>query len=239
MTAVKSTRAEKTLRTRQRMLDSARKLIVGQGYAATTMEQIAAGADVAVQTTYYTFHTKGRLLCELMEAVAAGTDRPPAVMDRSWVAEMMATDSAHRALGLAVEHGTDIFARAAPLWPAIRAASATDQAVAEYWDGVGRDRREGMRRLAVRLAALGSLRAGLDVGRAGDLIVALQSHDTYSVLVEQAGWPLMDFKGWLYDTLSDQLLAGESAGDPLHGLSFGVGVDARPAKAARRGRSPG
>ena len=223
MTAVKTTRAEKALRTRQRMLDSARELIVGQGYAATTMEQIAAGAGVALQTIYYTFHTKGRLLCELMEAVAAGTDRPPPVMERPWVAEMMATDSAHRALALAVEHGTDIFARAAPLWIAIRAASATDHAVAAYWDGVGRDRREGMGRLAIRFAELGSLRPGLDTRRAGDLIFALQSHDLYSTLVEQAGWPLADFKGWLYGTLSDQLLAGGPAGDPLHGLSFGVG----------------
>lgn len=37
---------------------------------------------------------------------------------------------------LAVEHGTDIFERAAPLWPAIHAAAAADPTVGAYWTRV-------------------------------------------------------------------------------------------------------
>ena len=67
-------RAEKTLRTRQRMLGSARRHFLEHGFAATTVAQIAAGADVAEQTIYYTFGTKGRLLIEVVEATAEAAE---------------------------------------------------------------------------------------------------------------------------------------------------------------------
>ena len=57
-----TSRAERTRTNRRRMVDCARKLFTTQGYPATTMEQIASAAGVAVQTMYYTFRTKARLL---------------------------------------------------------------------------------------------------------------------------------------------------------------------------------
>ncbi|MFZ1283261.1 MAG: helix-turn-helix domain-containing protein, partial [Propionicimonas sp.] len=59
----KPTRAERARHTRRRMLETARELFIIDGYAATTMERIADRAGVAVQTLYYTFRTKGQLLC--------------------------------------------------------------------------------------------------------------------------------------------------------------------------------
>ena len=59
-------------------------MFVAQDYAATTMEQIAAQAGVAVQTVYYGFGTKGRLLCEVVEVTAAGEDAPAPVAQRPW-----------------------------------------------------------------------------------------------------------------------------------------------------------
>ncbi len=76
-------RAERALATRRRMLTSARDLFVQQGYAATTVEQIAGDAGVAVQTVYYTFRTKGLLLRELVEVTAAGEEPAVPVMERA------------------------------------------------------------------------------------------------------------------------------------------------------------
>ena len=78
MALVKSstgTRAERARQTRNRMIDSARELFIADGYAATTMERIAQEAGVAVQTLYYTFRSKGQLLCEVVEATAAADER--------------------------------------------------------------------------------------------------------------------------------------------------------------------
>ncbi len=160
MAGVKSgklSRSDRALQTRRRMLDSARELFVTQGYAATTMERIADDAGVAVQTLYYSFRTKGQLLCEVVEATAAGEDDAVPVTQRPWMQEMLGATSGPRVLALTVEHGADIFVRAAPLWPAV-AAATSDPYVDRYWRGVAAGRREGQARMVARLADLGALR---------------------------------------------------------------------------------
>jgi TetR/AcrR family transcriptional regulator, regulator of autoinduction and epiphytic fitness len=203
------------------MLDTARDLFVGEGYPATTMERIAAQAGVAVQTLYYTFRTKAQLLCEVMDATAAGAPDPTPVTQRSWMVEAMTTPSGHRALALSLEHGTDIFQRAAPLWPALSAASALDPYVVEYWQRVAMNRREGMGRLIARIADLGVLRDDLDQEKATDLMFVLVSHDTFRGLVQQAEWTLPAYKAWLFTTLTQQLIRpGELPPSATSDLSF-------------------
>ena len=208
MAAVKGagpTRAERARQTRRRMLDSARVLFIRDGYAATTMDRIAEHARVAVQTLYYTFRTKGHLLCEVVEVTAAGDEDPAPVAQRGWVQDMLAATSGQRVLALAVEHGADIYVRAAPLWPAVAEATG-DPHVARYWRGVAADRRAGQARLVGKLAELGALRVGLDEHRATDIVVVLFGHDVYRGLVGEAGWSVPEYKTWLLTTLARQLL---------------------------------
>lgn len=188
------------------MLHAARDLFVTEGYAATTMEQIARDAEVAVQTLYYTFRTKGQLLREVLETTAAGEDNPVPVPERPWMRELLAVDSAQRVLALIVEHGTDIYKRVAPLWPAAYAAAAADPEVGRYWDGVAAGRRAGERRIVARVAELSTLREGLDVDRATDIVVVLSGHDAYRSLVVEAGWTVTEYKAWLFTALVQQLL---------------------------------
>jgi TetR/AcrR family transcriptional regulator, regulator of autoinduction and epiphytic fitness len=198
-------RAERARQTRLRMLDSAAGLFISDGYAATTMERIAEHAGVAVQTLYYTFRSKGQLLCEVVEVTAAGDANAAPVAQRSWVQDMLTATSAPRVLALAVEHGADIFVRAAPLWPAVAAAS-TDQHVESYWRGVTANRRAGQARMVGRLTELGALREGLDPDRATDIVVVLFGHDVFTSLVTQARWSVPEYKAWLVTTLTQQLL---------------------------------
>lgn len=201
----KVNRADRTLATRRRMLAAARELFVGQGYAATTVEQIAAAAGVAVQTVYYTFRTKGSLLREVVDVTAAGEEQRP-TMERAWAREMLSAATAQRVLALAVEHGTAIYERVAALWPAVTAAGAADPDVATYWSSVGAARREGQRRMVARIVELEALRPGLDPERATDLVVALLGHDIYRTLVIDAEWSLPTFRAWLFTTIVQQLL---------------------------------
>ena len=201
----KPTRADRASQTRHRMLDSARELFIRDGFAATTMERIAEDAGVAVQTLYYTFRTKGHLLCEVVEVTAAGEQDAPPVAERAWVQEMLTARSGQRVLAVAVEHGADIFVRAAPLWPAVTSA-VSDPAVGPYWRRVAADRRAGQSRIVDRLTELGALRHGLDSHRATDLIAALFGHDIFGNLVTEAGWSVPEYKAWLFTTLVQQLL---------------------------------
>jgi AcrR family transcriptional regulator len=187
------------------MLNSARELFVTDGYAATTMERIADDAGVAVQTLYYTFRTKGQLLREVVEVTAAGEQDPARVAERAWVQEMLTSRSAQRVLALAVEHGADIFIRAAPLWPIV-AAATSDPFIEQYWREVAADRRAGQERMVGRLNELDALSPGVDPARATDLVVVLFGHDVFSGLVTEAGWGVLEYKAWLFAALVQQLL---------------------------------
>jgi TetR/AcrR family transcriptional regulator of autoinduction and epiphytic fitness len=204
------------------MIESARELFVAQGYAATTMDQIAAQAGVAVQTLYYTFRTKGQLLCEVVEVTAGGLDASVPPMERSWAQEMLAAASAQRVLALAVEHGVAIYERVAGLWPAVTAAAGSDPYVDQYWQRVAAGRRAGQGQIITRIAELGSLRPGLDHTRATDVVIVLLGHDVYTGLAQVADWPIQEFKAWLFIALVQQLLEpSEPEPSATEDLSYG------------------
>jgi len=214
-------RAERAKKTRQRMLDSAQDLFLSNGYGGTTMAEIAAAAEVAVQTVYYTFKTKGKLLIELVEVVAAGGDpNPVPVPERPWFREMMSSQSPQRVLALDIEHGAAIYERVSHLWPAVTSA-LSDPDVARFWEGVSTGRRRAMRGLIEKIEAMGALRTDLNTERATDLLDLLAGHDPYNALVKNAGWPVTDYCSWLFSTLIQQLL-GTTAVEPeaVAGLSF-------------------
>src|SRR5215472_3214140 len=76
-TASPPSRKERAAATRHRILDSALAAFSKQGYSATTMDAIAAGAGVAVQTVYFTFRTKAELLQAVFEHTVLGPDQTP------------------------------------------------------------------------------------------------------------------------------------------------------------------
>ena len=66
-------RAEQARATRRRIIDQAARLFTEQGYAATTLDQIAAAADVAVQTVYFHFRNKATVLKEVVDVRQSAT----------------------------------------------------------------------------------------------------------------------------------------------------------------------
>ena len=214
-------RRERARATRVTILEAAYRLFCQQGYGPTTMEAIAAAAGVAVQTVYYVFRTKSALLKEVVETAAAGQPDPDPVPERAWMREAMTTPDGKRALALTVEHGVDIYARVAPLGPTVQAAAAVDPDINEYWHGISRARRAAMERLIAHLSELAQLRPGLDPRRAADILFAVNSHETFLALTRDAGWTLLEYKAWLYESLSQQLLDPAKSAQPrTEDLSF-------------------
>ena len=121
---------------------------------------------------------------------------------------------------MVVEYGTAIYERVADLWPAVGAASAADPQVEEYRRGVTAGRRAGQHAMVMRLAGLGGLLPDLGVDRATDLVVVLVGHDVYRGLVVDAGWPVREYKAWLLNTLTQQLLGQKPDARATRGMSF-------------------
>src|SRR5258707_3090183 len=69
-------RAEQARATRRRIAGQAQELFLRQGYAATTLDQIASKAGVAMQTVYLHFGNKGTLLKHALDMLAVSAEQP-------------------------------------------------------------------------------------------------------------------------------------------------------------------
>jgi TetR/AcrR family transcriptional regulator of autoinduction and epiphytic fitness len=222
-TAARQTRRARARATQNRIIDHAYRLFSDSGYPSTTMEAIAAEAGVATQTVYYFFRTKALLLQQVVEVAAAGEAHPQPMMERPWMRQILTENNARRALALIVEHGVDIYIRVAPLRPALEVAAASDPDVNAYWRAVAERRKGGMRTFVERLAELRALQPELTVQRATDVMFVINSHEVFLGLTRDSRWSVTDFKRWLYDTLTQQLLDPTLPGSPAAataGLSF-------------------
>ena len=193
------------------MREAAASLFAERGYAGTTMEAVAQSSGVAVQTVYFTFHTKAELFAETLKAAGGAPGDPIDVMRRDWVAEMLAEPDPTRMLALMVDGGSEIFRRIAPLTDAMMSAAREDEAVAQVVRAISDARRRGQRAGIESLAAKGGLRKGVDVAYAADALYALNSAPLYQVLTAECGWSAGRYKAWLFATLVDAFLPSDAA----------------------------
>ncbi|SFK72404.1 transcriptional regulator, TetR family [Streptosporangium canum] len=75
--------AERSRRTREKVVEAARELFLAQGYGATNLQEVADRAGVAVQTVYFVFRNKRTLFKDVVDASIAGNTEPVATMDLS------------------------------------------------------------------------------------------------------------------------------------------------------------
>ena len=171
------------------------------------MGDIADAAGVAVQTVYFTFHTKSELLSRAYDYAVLGEGDPVAPEDSAWYAEMTREPDVTAALRHAVEGIGEILTRATPLDTVVRAGAGSDpdtarvRALHEGW------RAQGYRAIIEILATKSPLRAGVTPGRATDLLLLYAGMDVYRVLVLDLGWTHADWLGWTVATLAAQLFA--------------------------------
>ena len=74
--------------TRARILVAARNLFIVRGYLGTKMDDVAADAEVALDTVYASVGTKTELFRLLVETAISGTDRPVVAEERPYVQAM-------------------------------------------------------------------------------------------------------------------------------------------------------
>src|SRR5690348_4176363 len=115
------TRREKAAQTRARMVEAAHAVFVEEGYAGARMADIAARARVAVQTLYFTFHTKPGLLPACYDRAGLGPDGLPP-RQQPFFHAIMAARSGRSALAAFAEGNGAIVARVAAIDEVARGA---------------------------------------------------------------------------------------------------------------------
>jgi AcrR family transcriptional regulator len=193
-------RREQAIRTKDRMLDAALALFMEQGYEDTTIQQVASAAGVAVQTVYFTFGNKARLLSEVQDRVILGNAPSEQWTEQPWAAELRSETDPMRLLDLFVEVDSQIKRRVSPFVARLGAAlpDDTSQAAARH---ARRDVFFGA--VIDRLHQLGALRKGLSL----DILRVVNSLEAYVELTERRGWSSEEWRAWVGRVLKAELLA--------------------------------
>jgi AcrR family transcriptional regulator len=192
--------------TRQHILDAALDIIVGRGYGATTIAAIARNAGVHIDTVYELVGRKPVLLRELIEQAISGTESAVLAEERNYVKAIRAEPNPARKLAIYARAVHQIQARMAPLFLALRDASATEPEAKQVWRQISDRRARNMHKLAGDLEAAGGIRPGLTIDEAADVIWATNSSELYVLLTVERSWTPDRYERWLADTWCRLLL---------------------------------
>jgi AcrR family transcriptional regulator len=200
-------RKQQALGTRRAILDAAQVLFERDGYVATTMDDIAAEAGVALKTVYSAFTTKAGLLRSLWDLLLKGDSDDAPVAQRAWYRSILEERDPERQLRLLAAGACAVKVRIGALLRVIRSASAVDPDGAALWQLIQTDFYENQSAIVKVLHERGALRNGIGPVEAADILWTLNHPDTWLLLVGERGWAPVAFEAWFADTLCQQLLA--------------------------------
>jgi len=204
--AAEGRRQKKARQTRRRIIAAAAELFTRQGYAATTIQQVAEQADVAWQTVYSVFGTKAAILSAVFDVAVAGDDEPVPVAERPFVQAIKDAADPREKAGIFARHLRESAARTGGVLSVVESAAATDPEIAALWRTLQDQGLRGMTLAASSFQEQGILRPGLTVARAADILWLYVGPWAYRVLVTGRGWTLDEYETWLAGTLHTQLM---------------------------------
>jgi AcrR family transcriptional regulator len=200
-----SLRGAQAQSTREAVIAAAGRLFTERGYAATSIEEIAAAAGVSRATVFTSVGGKPMLLKTALDVAIVGDDEPVALPERPRSKAIRAEPDPRKYLALYAELVTEIDGRLAGIYEAVRGAAGADPDARALWETHLAQHRQGAANVIGDLMRKGRLKAGLDPEAAAD-IVWLLGPGTYHMLVHRRGWSPQRFQVWLTKTFISQLL---------------------------------
>ena len=180
-----SRRQRQAAQTRADILAAARRLFTERGYAATTIEAIAAAAEVSEATVYAGFGSKRGLLQAFQQEMQENVDRDERVREFGAAAGNPAEQ-----IAVAVRISLSFPAQYGDIIAVMLSARGMDPDVDEFLHrGLVQEHRGAWSMVASVLASQHALRPGLSEQEAGDLAAALTRPEVYRILSSELGWP--------------------------------------------------
>lgn len=192
--------------TRTAIREAATRLFVQQGFAATSLRQVAREAGVGERTVYAAFASKFDLFHHALDVATVGDEEPVAVAQRPEMSDPLEEPDAAKALAAVIDYGIALLERAGDLiWVGVEASGA--DADMRRLSEAGRDETARvLRRFTESLTARGALRPGLSASIAADALHVLVSPHTFHVLRRDLGWSAEQYRCWLHEIAKHQLL---------------------------------
>lgn len=198
-------RADQARETRRRILESARRLFIENGYAGTTVAAVADAAQVSPETIYLSLGGKRGLLEGVMDITGP---HDSIADDAEWWHMVASLSSARERLDKMVEYSCRILARTRPIHAIIRGAADNESFAAEL------GRRLLVERLTnqtkrIREYLRDDLRPGLSLAEAGERYCALVSPELFYLLTVEFAWTAEQHQSWVTQLLQSELLGSQ------------------------------
>ena len=207
-------RAAQAASTRHRLLAAGWTLFTDQGYAATTVTQVARAAGTSVDTLYAAIGRKPVLMRAVVESAISGTDETIPALQRDDVQRVRAAPTAVAKLEVYARAIAAISPRTAPIFLALRDAARADADCAALDAEISARRAANMRSFAGELRETGELRSNLDDVVVGDIIWATAGAEHYTQLVSGRGWTPAQFGDYLCELWCSLFLARQDIRPP-------------------------
>jgi AcrR family transcriptional regulator len=185
--------------TREAIIEAAQELFACQGYARTTVAQVAEAAQVAANTVYTSVGGKPQLLAAITES---GTGDPDVAETLTAVAR--ATDPAE-VIRLTAAGTRRVNQRRTKAVAVLLDSAQADPAAAEMLRLAVRYYRDTLATLARRLEDLGAVEPP-DLNRAADVFWYLFGWTSWRTLITDLGWSWDEAEQWLVQQGIDALL---------------------------------
>jgi AcrR family transcriptional regulator len=199
-----SRRRERARQNRIRIIDTAEQMFLRDGYAATTVQAIAASAGVSADTIYKSFGGKPGLIRAIRDHALEGAGPVPAER-RSDEIQQRETDP--RAIISAWGNFVaELAPRASPILLLIRDVAASDAEVRTLRDELDTERLKRMTTNARRLRDAGHLRPGISLAQAADILWTYSSPELYELLVLRRGWTPQRYGRYVAEAMISALL---------------------------------
>jgi AcrR family transcriptional regulator len=192
-------RDERARQTRDTVLRSARRLFERQGFAATTIKDIAQEASVSEPTVYSTFGSKAALVIGLLEHLEQDARLPQ---------DVASPDDPERALVAWLDAHVRIFEGGRSLLRVMLQALG-EPVVAQLADKGDGHRRRAIEQVLSRFADAKRLSPDLDVAAATDQAWAISSVAVYLDLTDRCRWTIAQYRTWLERAIRQLLLRPE------------------------------
>ncbi len=204
---VSALRDAQARRTRRQIVAAAGRLYAEQGFAATTVDAIAAEAGVSRKTVFSSVGGKVALLKLAYDYTTAGDDEPVPLVERDGLRAIIAELDPYAQMSMYADFVTGMSERTSALWLALRGAAEVDPEARELYERWDRQALDSMRSGPVAtLLGKGVLRPGLTPDEAAAIFWILIDPALYHKLVVVAGWPRDRFRDWLHESFLSQVL---------------------------------
>jgi AcrR family transcriptional regulator len=180
----------------------ARSRFLAQGFVATTVAEVAADAQVSVESVYKWFGTKAGLLKAVWDRSVAGSGTTHAEL-RSDAGSRSATDGRSIVRNWA-RLSAEVGAVGDPVHRLVESAAQVDRETAELYAEIERERGARMDHNAAYLVERGYLRDDVTAAQARDVMLLYTTF--YERLVTEAGWTPDQFIAFVERGLAAHLL---------------------------------